>query len=74
MTADSFAFYLATKYLPLADVMTFYLAAPLIITALSVPFLGERVGPFRWTAVVVGFLRGGDRAQADGRGLFGSRL
>jgi S-adenosylmethionine uptake transporter len=55
MTADSFAFYLATKYLPLADVMTFYLAAPLIITALSVPFLGEHVGPFRWTAVLVGF-------------------
>lgn len=56
MTCDSFAFYAASKFLPLADVMTFYLAAPLIITALSVPFLGERVGPFRWTAVLVGFV------------------
>ena len=50
MTVDSFAFYFSSKYLPLADVMTFYLAAPLIITALSVPLLGETVGPFRWGA------------------------
>ena len=55
MTGDSFSFYFATRTLPLADVMAFYLAAPLIITALSGPFLGERVGPFRWTAVLVGF-------------------
>ena len=56
MTVDSFAFYYATKYLPLADVMTYYLAAPLIITALSVPLLGEKVGLFRWSAVLVGFI------------------
>ena len=56
MTLDSFAFYYATKYLPLADVMTYYLAAPLIITALSVPLLGEKVGLFRWSAVLVGFV------------------
>lgn len=56
MAADSFAFYYSTRYLPLADVMTFYMAAPLIITALSVPFLGEKVGVFRWAAVLVGFL------------------
>ena len=52
---DSFAFYFATRDLPLADVMCFYLAAPLIITALSALFLGEPVGAFRWTAVAVGF-------------------
>lgn len=55
MTTDSFAFYFASKFLPLADVMTFYLAAPLLITALSGPILGERVGAFRWGAVAVGF-------------------
>jgi len=27
-----------------------------LITALSVPFLGERVGPRRWTAILVGFV------------------
>ena len=56
MAADSYAFYYATVALPLADVMTFYMAAPLIITALSVPFLREKVGLFRWTAILVGFV------------------
>ncbi len=56
MAADTYSFYFATKTLPLADVMTFYLAAPLIITALSIPLLGERVGLFRWGAVIVGFI------------------
>src|SRR5262245_33795150 len=39
MAGDTFAFYYATKGLPLADVMTFYMAAPLIVTALSGPLL-----------------------------------
>ena len=56
MTGDTFAFYFATRDLPLADVMTFYMAAPLIITALAVPLLGERVGLHRWSAVVIGFV------------------
>jgi S-adenosylmethionine uptake transporter len=55
MALDSFCFYYATRTMPLADVMTFYLAAPLIITALSVPLLGEKVESFRWIAVAVGF-------------------
>lgn len=48
-------FYWAVRSLPLADVMTIYMAAPLIVTALSVPLLGEHVGWRRWVAVVVGF-------------------
>jgi S-adenosylmethionine uptake transporter len=56
MAADTYAFYFSTKALPLADVMTFYMAAPLIITALSVPLLGEKVGVFRWAAVSAGFV------------------
>jgi drug/metabolite transporter (DMT)-like permease len=42
--------------MPLADVYAILFTAPLIITALSVPLLGERVGWRRWTAVLVGFL------------------
>lgn len=49
------AFYWAVRYLPLADVTIFYMAAPLFVTALSVPLLGEAVGPRRWAAVLVGF-------------------
>jgi S-adenosylmethionine uptake transporter len=56
LTGDTFSFYYATRALPLADVMTFYMAAPLIVTALSGPLLGEKVGPYRWGAVIVGFI------------------
>jgi S-adenosylmethionine uptake transporter len=52
---DTFAFYYATRFMPLADVMTFYMASPLIVTALSAPLLGEKVERFRWIAVLVGF-------------------
>jgi drug/metabolite transporter (DMT)-like permease len=48
-------FFAATVYLPLADVITFYLAAPIFVTAMSAIFLGEQVGWRRWSAVAVGF-------------------
>lgn len=54
-SVDTYCFYFATKAMPLADVMTLYLAAPLIVVALSGVMLGERVGLYRWAAVVVGF-------------------
>src|SRR3981081_3811514 len=37
------AFFLATVYLPLADVITYYLASPIFVTALSPLVLGEPV-------------------------------
>ncbi|MDB5525249.1 MAG: permease [Rhizobium sp.] len=55
-TAEVFAFYLAVSYLPLADVMTYWLAAPIYIAALSPLMLGEHVGWRRWMAIGVGFL------------------
>ncbi len=55
VTAEVGCFYWAVRYMPLADVFMFYLASPLFLTALSVPLLGERVGPRRWLAVLVGF-------------------
>ncbi|MDQ7250873.1 DMT family transporter [Dongia sedimenti] len=55
-TADSYCFYFATWHLPLVDVMTFYMSAPIIVTAISGLFLRERVGPYRWSAVIVGFI------------------
>jgi drug/metabolite transporter (DMT)-like permease len=48
-------FYWALSYLPLADTMTFWLATPIYVTALSALLLGEKVGWRRWTAVTVGF-------------------
>ncbi|TCO73613.1 DMT family transporter [Rhodovulum euryhalinum] len=49
------AFY-AFSAIPLAQAYAIIFATPLIITALSVPILGERVGPRRWTAVVLGLV------------------
>lgn len=54
-TADTAFFYAAVIYLPLADVMTFYMAGPIYIAALSHIFLGEKVGWRRWLAIVIGF-------------------
>ncbi|SFD02574.1 DMT family transporter [Tropicimonas isoalkanivorans] len=42
--------------LGLVEAHAIFACYPLIITALSVPLLGERVGPLRWMAVGVGFL------------------
>jgi Permeases of the drug/metabolite transporter (DMT) superfamily len=54
-TLEVAAFFLATVYLPLADVITYYLAAPIFVTALSGIVLGEHVGWRRWTAILIGF-------------------
>lgn len=48
-------FFWAVRYLPLATALAIFMAGPLLITALSAPLLGERVGPRRWAAVIVGF-------------------
>ena len=50
------AFAYAVRVLPLADAHAILASAPLIATALSVPLLGEQVGPRRWAAVCVGFV------------------
>src|ERR1700710_764709 len=54
-TLEVAAFFLATVYLPLADVITYYLATPIFVTALSPLVLGEHVGWRRWSAVLIGF-------------------
>lgn len=51
-----FCFFYSFKLIPLADAMALSFSAPLFVTALSVPLLGERVGPHRWAAVAAGFV------------------
>ena len=53
--AESLLFFYALTGLPLAEVMTYYMAGPIYVTALSPWLLGERVGWRRWSAVAVGF-------------------
>lgn len=50
------AYFLGLSMMPLADAAAVFFSAPLIITLLAVPFLGEKVGPRRWTAIVIGML------------------
>jgi drug/metabolite transporter (DMT)-like permease len=47
---------LSFRFLPLSDALAIIFLNPLIVTALSVPMLGEPVGWRRWSAVGVGFL------------------
>lgn len=49
-------FVLAFTLMPLADMHAIAAASPLIVVALSVPMLGEKVGPRRWLAVIAGFV------------------
>lgn len=49
-------FILAITVLPLANAHAILAISPLIVTALSVPLLGEKVGIRRWTAVGVAFI------------------
>jgi drug/metabolite transporter (DMT)-like permease len=55
-TLEVACFYWALAYMPLADVMTFYLAGPIYVTAMSPVLLGEHVGWRRWAAVIAGFV------------------
>src|SRR5215468_936982 len=54
--ATMLTFYYALDALPLTDSIAIGYAAPLFMTALSVPLLREHVGWRRWSAVGVGFL------------------
>jgi len=51
----SLCYFVALAVMPLADATALFDAAPLFITVLSIPLLGEKVGPMRMGAVLVGF-------------------
>lgn len=48
--------FLALLTLPLADAMAIYFLAPMVITAIAGPLLGEWAGWRRWVAIGVGFV------------------
>jgi len=47
--------FLAVQYLPLTLTATILFSAPIMICLLSWPLLGERVGIWRWSAIMIGF-------------------
>ena len=50
------AIFIALRNLPLATVVSISFAAPIFTTIFSIFFLSERVGIYRWLAVVIGFV------------------
>lgn len=56
IVVSNMTFFVALAALPLAEVTALFFAAPLFITLLSIPILGEKVGVLRLGAVAVGFI------------------
>jgi drug/metabolite transporter (DMT)-like permease len=56
LVASTLTFWLALMLLPLADCVVILFVAPLLVTMLAAPLLGESVGRHRWTAVLLGFV------------------
>ena len=50
------AIFIALRNLPLATVVSISFAAPIFTTFLSIFFLSEKVGLYRWLAVIIGFI------------------
>jgi len=56
MVLSAYLYFTSLRFLPLAEATALIFAAPIFITALSVPLLGEAVGWRRWGAVILGFV------------------
>jgi drug/metabolite transporter (DMT)-like permease len=56
LIAGTACFFIALKYLPIADTLAIYFVQPILITALSPLVLGEHVGIRRWITVLIGFI------------------
>ena len=73
VVAANMTYFAALAAMPLAEATALFFVAPLFITLLSIPLLGEQVGPLRLFAVAAGFVgvlvilrpwAGGDGAPA----------
>lgn len=56
LVVDIWFFAAALKDVPLAELQAITLVYPLMVTLVAIPILGEKVGVFRFSAVVIGFL------------------
>lgn len=56
IVTSNMTYFAALAVLPLAEATALFFVAPLFITLLSIPLLGEKVGPWRIFAVVIGLI------------------
>ena len=52
----NYLFFYAISLISLAEALTLAFVSPIIVTILSIFYLGEKVGIHRWVAVIIGFL------------------
>lgn len=55
-TVSLIATFRAFNYLPMADAQALFFTSSLFVPIMGYLFLKEKVGPYRWSAVLVGFL------------------
>lgn len=56
MVVAIYLFFTGLAFVPLTEATALVFAAPIFVTALSVPLLGETVGWRRWGAIILGFV------------------
>ena len=56
LLGTSILFFFGLSKLALADISSIMFVAPILVTILSMPLLGERAGPRRWAGIIIGFL------------------
>ncbi len=56
LVADIWCFAMAIRTVPLAELQSISMIYPLLVTLIAIPVLGERVGVFRISAILVGFV------------------
>lgn len=54
--AMMFGFVYGLRSMPMSSAYSIAFIAPLLVTAMAVPLLGEKVGPRRWTAIAIGLV------------------
>lgn len=54
IVASIVTLYIGLAFMPLAEATAIGFMSPLFVALLAIPLLGERVGPHRWVAVIVG--------------------
>ena len=69
LASGNLGFYLAIATIPLADAVSIYFTMPFFVAAIAAPMLGEQVRPYRWFAIIAGFI-GVIIMSRPGRGVF----
>lgn len=55
MVGSTLSFFAALSFIPLTDAYAVSFSSPILVTLLSIPLLGEKIGVRRWSAMLVGF-------------------